>query len=237
MNTITSAFKSRIFLSLGTVLVFFIGITPARAVTIDSYFGWNYVEGPVPEAHLVDFSYAGGSGFFTQALPSFGSINGMPDGAGLSATPTFTTGGDGETTRTISAALGLDWGATALPVFDILITDFDFLAPGTGPSPFTASFGTSLSTAYQVGLIPFGSNDELSSLLFAPQGDIYDNLAGISGNPLRGAIITKVPVGFENFLGQEMLVSFAAATVPLPAAIWLMASGLLGLILVRRRRV
>jgi hypothetical protein len=71
-----------------------------------------------------------------------------------------------------------------------------------------------------------GAVNELDSALGGPQGDIYDagRIASFSSDPTTGII------GTGDF-------TFSAATVvPVPPAVWLFSSGLLGLIGIGRRR-
>jgi hypothetical protein len=232
---------------------------PAQAVVIDSFFGMNFVAGASPggplfsfELDLLSITYTGGGGAtFTTAMPVFpgdteGPISrprtGLPDFTGLAAAPTFTTRpvvdgqptGDGETTRTIGATVPINWDTSSgFPMIGISsitteVSATDGLWELTFPS----------DTPYKVGLIPPGATNELDSLLFAPFGDIYDGLAGVSGNPVGTAIVSVAPPGFESWIGTASgdFIFAAAAPVPLPAAVWLFGSGLIGLVGMARRR-
>jgi len=152
------------------------------SVTIETYFGWNYVDataegfpGGIPTLYLVDITYVGESGTKTQSMDFGAPGSAMPDGIGLVDNPTYTTtiGGDGETTRTQSTTLQIDWnpanvvtpwgGTYAYPT--IQITGITV----SGIAGFTSSSG------YIVGLIPNGGADtELDSMLGGFQTDIYD---------------------------------------------------------------
>lgn len=215
----------------------------AKSLTIDTYFGWNYLSSNVydgagqpinlPELALNSITYIGANGETTQAMPDFsslgfGTLSGMPDGEGLLDNPTFTTvlGGDGETTRTVAASLPIDWieagiltpwGST-YSISTISITGITaFGVPGNLTTP----------SQYVIGLIPFGSGNELDSSLGALQHDIYD----ISG------VVTFSPDPSTGITGSgDFIFSAAAATVPLPAAIWLFCSGLLGLFGISRHK-
>ena len=224
----------------------------SHSAVIDAYFGMNFVAGRLDtgpinpfEINLLDITYTGGGGStHTTAMPAFGGTyiessglkprNGLPDYMGLTASPTYTTQpviagvptGDGETTRTIDQTVAIDWNTSSgFPVIDITSITVD---TSVYNGPWTLSF----FTPYRVGLIPPGTINELDSLLFTPFGDIYDGLVGVAGNPIGSAVITSAPPGWESVIGSAFGdFTFAAAQpVPIPAAIWLFGSGLIGLI-------
>jgi hypothetical protein len=234
---------------------------PAHSVVIDSFFGMNFVggtlgTGPLPpyEVNLLDITYTGGGGAtYTTTMPVFpGNMRddvanpprtGLPDFSGLMASPTYTTRpfvgeqptGDGETTRTISTTVPINWDASGgFPMIAIstITADTDAFS-----GPWELSFPN--DTPYIVGLIPAGATNELDSLLFAPFGDIYDGLAGVSGNPVGTAVVSAAPPGFEGVVGQASgdFIFAAAAPVPLPAAVWLFGSGLIGLVGMARKKL
>jgi hypothetical protein len=206
------------------------------------------------EANLLDITYTGGEGaIYTTAMPVFpGNMRdnpagpprtGLPDFTGLMAAPTYTTRpfvgeqptGDGETTRTISTTVPINWNTSGgFPMIAISSVTFDTDAFG---GPWELTFPN--DTPYKVGLIPPGVTNELDSLLFAPFGDIYDGLAGVAGNPVGRAVVSAAPPGSEAFIGRAAgdFIFAAAKPVPVPAALWLFGSGLLGLIGLTRRRV
>lgn len=232
---------NKLLTSLGAVFIciFSLGFsTTAKAVVIDAYFGWNYVDslvdlgGPAPEQlpnlFLNSITYMGASGTVTQNM-DYGGVGGaMPDGVGLSNNPTYTTtiGGDGETTRTDTD------GGTTLPI--------DWYAAGVttpwGTNPFPTIGITGITAAgvggdliipsvYVVGLIPTGANNELASALGGFQSDIYNGAQGLfSADPLSG------------ITGEGLFIFSAASAVPLPPALWLFGAGLLGLIGIARRK-
>ena len=235
---------------------------PVHSVVIDSFFGMNFVGGaqpdfdpfPVFELDLLSITYTGGGGAtFTTAMPVFpGNMldnplarprTGLPDYSGLMATPTYTTRpivggqptGDGETTRTIGETVPINWGTSGgFPMIGISsITAEVSATSGLWELTFPSD------TPYQVGLIPPGATNELDSLLFAPFGDIYDGLAGVPGNPVGTAIVSVAPPGFESWIGTASgdFIFAAAAPVPLPAAVWLFGSGLMGLLTMARRKL
>lgn len=241
--------KSRLIGAVSVSILSLCISSVAESGVIDAYFSMNYVQGGlpgspgVPEVMLLDITYVGGGGgIHTTAMPAFGGLTplgspatGLPDGAGLAAMPTYTTvaSGDGETTRTIGATVPIDWNMAAFPFPSIDILSITVDAPSVG-GIWTAS----LVTPYTVGLIPAGTDTELISNLAIPQGDIYDTFAGVSGNPVGTVISTTAPVGFEDFIGIAFgdFIFAAASPVPVPPAIWLFGSGLIGLIGIARRK-
>jgi hypothetical protein len=140
--------------------------------------------------------------------------------------PTFTNGGDGESTRTIGETVSINWDTSgAFPTIQILSITADAL-------DFTGSWSADLSTPYTVGLIPFGENNELNSSLVDSQDDIYDAVIGT-------AFATSAPPAFSPLPEPTFFGDFtfsAASAVPIPATVWLFGSGLLGLIEISRRK-
>jgi hypothetical protein len=212
----------------------------ANSALIDVYFGANLLNttGGALEAQLMDITYTGESGGeFVTTMPAFsgftcssdavsGPCTGLPDlGGPLVNDPTYTTGGDGETTRTIGQTVPIYWDTSgAFPT--ITITSITAIATG-GVWEADVSGG-----GYTLGLISGGSgSNELSSSLASPQGDIYNN-------SVATVISTSAPIGFESFIGNAFgeFVFSAASPVPVPAAVWLFGSGLLGLVGIARRK-
>jgi hypothetical protein len=197
---------------------------------------------------LTSFTYTGGAGGgLLMNIPAFPGFSGLPDGIGLANAPTFTTvaGGDGETTRNnpnpAGQLLDIDWVPANTPA-PFLAAPVPF--PTIGITSFTTSAGgmpwgnyinfppnPGGTPEYVVGLIqnaaiPLAPNEELNSLLAAPQGDIYGIANGTPGNPTLSAINTLAP-------GDQITVIFAAA--PEPASLALLAPGALFLAWRRRR--
>jgi len=219
----------------------------AQSAVIDAYFGMNFLNSTAGsiEAQLMDITYTGGGGgTFTTTMPAFSSFTctsdvaagpctGMPDfGGPISNTPTYTTtsGGDGETTRSIGQTIPINWDTSgAFPT--ITITGITAIAVG---ATWTAT------GSYSVGLIPgVSGSTELLSLLASPQGDIYNGFAGTPGNSLGAFTATSVSdATFGSLVGSAFGdFTFAAASpVPVPAAVWLFGSGMLGLIGIARRK-
>ncbi len=146
---------------------------------------------------------------------------------GLVDNPTYLTGGDGETTRTISATLAIDWIAAG----ETTPWNFVYNFPTIGITGIAVAGGITAELSsvfpYVVGLIPAGSGTELDSILTGEQGDIYDSTS----------IRTFSANGFfyPAYANGDLIFS-AVAVVPVPAAVWLFASGLLGLVGVARQR-
>jgi len=224
----------------------------AQSAVLNAYFGMNFVSGTIDtgqlgpfEVNLLDITCIGGGGAtYTTAMPVFSGTyigssvprTGLPDYVGLIASPTYTTQpviggvptGDGETTRTIGQTLAIDWNTASLfPMIDITSITLD-----------TAVFGGPWVLDFTSPYIPPGTINELDSLLFAPFGDIYDGLVGVAGNPIGTAVVTSMPSGLESFIGTAFgEFTFAAASpVPVPPAVWLFGSGLLGLIGISKKR-
>jgi hypothetical protein len=212
----------------------------AMSVTIDTFFGWNYVSSAafftnppnnpisLPTLELNSITYLGAGGSITQAMPTFPSyFAGMPDGEGLINIPTFTSAinGDGETTRTVSISLPIDWIAAG--VMTPWGNTYSFPTIGiTGIAAQGVPGTLTTLSQYVVGLIPVGANTELASSLGGVQTDIYDisRIVSFSTDPLSGVT------------GTGEFIFSAASAVPVPAAVWLFGSGLLGLIGMARRK-
>ncbi len=213
--------KLTVTLSKAVLAAMILVSSPSHAVVINSYFGWNLCcDASVPAPlEITSITYVGGSGITTTSVPAFPSPFGvgMPDLPTFVASPTYTTSGDGESTRTIGASMPIDWDLVPYAYPSISIRSFTVF-DGSGTS--TAN----LSAPYTVGLIPLGADTELSSSLGIFQGDIYDGLAGAAGNPLAVATFTAGPL-----TSVVANVSFAAAqapTVPVPPAVWLFGSAI-----------
>ncbi|TNG00744.1 MAG: hypothetical protein EP297_03230 [Gammaproteobacteria bacterium] len=231
-------YRSCLLSTLSASLLFLTGTSTSHAIGIDTYFGYNYVESSATgfEVNLTSITYIGeGGGIFTTTMPAFpGDVStspgitrtGIPDIDGLTGLPTFTNGGDGESTRTIGETVSINWDTSgAFPTIQILSITADAL-------DFTGSWSADLSTPYTVGLIPFGENNELNSSLVDSQDDIYDAVIGT-------AFATSAPPAFSPLPEPTFFGDFtfsAASAVPIPATVWLFGSGLLGLIEISRRK-
>jgi hypothetical protein len=210
------------------------------AAAVNSYFGWNYVSSTIviggnlfnlPTLTLNSITYQGEGGTTIQNMPNFfGSGPELPDGIGLVDNPTYTTvvDGDGETTRTVGAVLSIDW----IPAGILTPWGSTYGFPTIGITGIVANGGPvalSYSPAYVVGLIPEGSGNELNSALGGAQGDIYD--------PSRAVTFNAIDLPPPDYGYGDLIFSASAAAVPVPSAVWLFGSGLLGLVAVARRRM
>ena len=225
--------KSR-FLGAACACISMFMAPQAMSTTIDTYFGWNYVDSVVenfpttiPELYLNSITYIGESGTTTQNMDFGGPGVAMPDGVGLAVKPTntYSSGGDGESTRTQASSLPIDW----IPAGSSTSWGSTYAFPTIGITGITVQGVPGLilgSGQYVVGLIPFGANTELDSSLGGFQSDIYD-----SG---RVVVFTADPL--SGITGQGAFIFSAASVVPVPAAMWLFGSGLIGLIGVARRK-
>lgn len=220
-----------------------VAATHANSEIIDSYFGWNYVGSfvytqppgfpispiPLPELFLNDITYIGESGTNIQPV-NFGGGS-MPDGEGLGMVgdPTYTMDmvlGDGESTRTMGTTMPIDW----IPAGTMTPWGSTYAFPTIGLTGISAQGVPGILSVpgqYVIGLIPFGANTELDSSLGGLQSHIYD----------AGRIVSFEPDPTTGIFGDgQFIFSAASAVVPVPAAIWLFASGIIGLIGAARRK-
>jgi hypothetical protein len=231
--------KIRMLCVFSACTLFFGNISITQATSIDTYFGYNFVSGSATgyEVNLTSITYIGqGGGTYTTNMPAFPGFvstdptsiprTGIPDIEGQTSLPTFTNGGDGETTRTIGETVPINWDTTgAFPTIQIVSITADAL-------DFTGSWAADFESPYTVGLIPVGVNTEISSSLTGPQEDIYDAAIGTAFAVSAPPAFTPLPE--PTFFGE--FTFSAASAVPIPATVWLFGSGLLGLIGISRRK-
>lgn len=229
--------RSCLLRALCACMLLLAGASSSHANIIDTYFGYNYVTASATgfEVNLTSITYIGEGGeTFTTTMPAFPDDvstspgiprTGIPDIDGLTGLPTFTNGGDGESTRTIGEIVSINWDTSGVfPTIQIVSITADAL-------DFTGSWSADFSTPYTVGLIPLGADNELNSSLAGSQEDIYDAIIGT-------AFATSAPPAFSPLPDPTFFGTFtfsAASAVPIPAAVWLFGSGLLGLIGIARR--
>ncbi len=254
-NSLAGWWKCSVAAFLVAVVLLF--SSAAHAVVIPTYFGWNYVldapplpivfpNEPAPAvAVLNQITYTGAGGNLVVSMPNFPEVFGMPDAPGFAGPPTFTTGGDGESTRTIGVKILIDWvpAGVAAPYLPapvafptIGISSFAISAGGVGFGlysgfPFAPNNAGGGTPDYVVGLITAGPDTELVSFLAAPRGDLYPPV-NAPGNPSL--------VAMNTLLGRTdaFTVVFAASVVPEPSSIALATVGFVGLVAWgwRRRR-
>jgi hypothetical protein len=230
--------KSRLFGASSACILLSSIASTSQATVIESYFGYNFVSATATgfEANLTSVTYIGeGGGIFVTSMPAFpGNVatspgiprTGLPDITGLVGLPTYTNGGDGESTRTIGQTVSFNWDTTgAFPTIQIISLTADAL-------DFTGSWSAELTSPYIVGLIPVGANTELNSSLSGSQEDIYDGVIGRANAVSAPPAFTPIPA--DPFFGT--FTFSAAAVVPIPPAVWLFGSGILGLIGTARRK-
>lgn len=114
-------------------------------------------------------------------------------------------------------------GSPALPAYD-------------SPASFTADFSPfgivlAAGTTYAFLLRASDGNAAAYGSLFFPGEDYLDGM-GLAGGPNP-----VLPAGLDALDGYDLSFSVSATPVPVPAAAWLLGSGLLGLAGVARRRL
>lgn len=162
---------------------------------------------------------AGGAGNLVLGNLGFNwsGSNGIPVSIVLDATGFFGAVGGGLTTSSTVSGVG------ALPASDGLLfgTKTMYTLP-IGPVPLaTTSFDTT-----NIGTVGLGSN---------PSGTLPLSDDGIGGSPMQAG---PFPLWNANFDITDIHVSSYTVTgvIPIPAAVWLFGSGLLGLVGVARRK-
>lgn len=109
--------------------------------------------------------------------------------------------------------------------------DFSFGSPGPGRSAYTLPLGPSPIVTTTFNTTPIGTVD----LGTNPSGTLPLIDDGIGGSPNQGAPTTGFNPNFD-FTKLHVTGFSHSSPVPVPAAVWLFGSGLLGLIGVARRR-
>ena len=161
---------------------------------------------------------AGGPGTLVLGNLSFnwGGTNGIPVSIVLDAAGFFGAVGGGLTTGDTVSGVG------ALPATD----DFLFGAKGSytlpiGPVPIaTTTFNTT-----DIGAITVGTN---------PSGTLPFTDDGIGGSPMKAGPFPLFNANFD--ITDLTITDVDTGVIPVPAAVWLFGSGLLGLVGVARRR-
>lgn len=152
----------------------------------------------------------------------FSSPGGSLDFTGLSfLTTTF---GTDDAIESTTSSLVIGNGPLATDVYTGVVT---------GPS----SFGTGGGTNFNSG------NGDLYGLF---QGDLHVPEGYVSGNPLSASSSTMISATFASYgltpgtfvwtLPSNDTITLNISAVPLPAAVWLFASGLIGLVGITRHK-
>ena len=232
--------KSMVCKAHGVILVTVFGAVSVNAATLTQQETWALVSGPddppVQESRLLDLfdpsrgtltqvDWAVDAGmqarFFTQPS-SFPITYSLGAGIGCGITlplglfgcdlgPTPTQG-DTRSGRTlpISGPVGIDETITLAFLNSVSFTDPALLAAFTGAIPMRLDL----------------------------QVDTFAQAESCIPDPFNpgSEICTPIPVGFSGVYTGELSVTYTFDPVPVPAALWLFCSGLLGLIGIARRR-
>lgn len=202
----------------------------AGTVTFDTSTGsgsatmvpFSFAAGGLAAATTISFQAigdgAGGAGNLVLGNLGFNwsGSNGIPVSIVLDATGFFGAVGGGLTTSSVVS------GSGALPASDGLL--FGAKASYTlpiGPVPMaTTTFDTT-----DIGTVGLGSN---------PSGTLPLSNDGIGGSPMKAG---PFPLWNANFdITDVHVTSYQITAIPVPAAVWLFGSGLLGLVGVARRK-
>ena len=215
---------------------FFAGTAPAEAVGINMQAIGDGTGGP-------------GSLVLGNMLFNWNGNNGIPvslvlDAAGFFGGLQSGLLGDGNLTQAEVAGFG------AVPASDGTYTNGTFGYLGLGPVPMaTTEWNTSLAPGCTIGVDSnFSDNVGGGCMGVAPSGAlplVADTAAngnefaqgdgvGVGGNPMSDGPFGGFNANFDITSMSSIVVT--PATVPVPAAVWLFGSGLVGLVGVARRR-
>lgn len=185
------------------------------------------------------------SGIAASGTRVHGSLGGAPITAGTSASALFDLSGDLDNQY-------FSYASMVLPSSDYFIANGD---------PFEHSLHTLFADGSTISFNIFAVNDagtEVNDFASAAGNGLFPGLPPMQGAPNTGAdengVVHDVLNPFASFLNTPMdfdltnfnfndvalypygLATVTISAVPVPAAIWLMGSGLLGLVAVARRR-
>ena len=154
----------------------------------------------------------------------FGNLSGLIGGflGGCTAPGSCTVSGTGATPASDGSYTNASYGYLANGPTPLATTTFNTTnAPG-------CTFGSCL------GVNPSGVTPILTDTKTNSNKSYYSTVLGIGGNPMQDG-----PFGnnYANFDAQELTItSYTPSAIPVPAAVWLFGSGLLGLVGVARRK-
>jgi hypothetical protein len=130
-------------------------------------------------------------------------------------------------------------GTGALPASDGSYANASFPSLSLGPTPLaTTTFNTTnaptCATSACLGVNPSGVLPLITDTAFNSAKSYTSTVLGIGGNPMQDGPF----IGFNaNFDATSLTVTgYTPAVIPVPAAVWLFGSGLLGLVGVARRK-
>lgn len=186
---------------------------PGSLVLANMLFNWNGNNG-IPVSIVMDA--AGFFGGMQGGLLGDGSLT-QAEVAGFGATP---------------ASDGTYVGAT------VPNTNAGYLALGPAimsTTEWNTSFAPGCATGDCMGVSPSGALPLVTDLAANPNEYTMGDGVGIGGNPMADGPFGGFNANFD-ITGLTNVVVTPAAVVPVPAAVWLLGSGLLGLVGVARRR-
>jgi hypothetical protein len=167
------------------------------------------------------------SGFANAAIITYTPLN---PSVTLGNTVTLSISGEGFTTQTIGGNVNLSWDNTILTLATTSSPDVVFTWPGdTVGASFVDSDTINLSLGH-FGSGSFGPTFNIANLLFTGSG------VGIS--PITISTSNWVDESFSLLSSQPTGVVGGNVTVnvvPIPGAIWLLGSGLIGMVGIRRK--
>ncbi len=180
---------------------------------------------------------AGAAQAATMTSATFTMLDGTGATVGVDPTVTGSIGGGTFSVASTTTFFGLNWTAHG----------------GTTFGPGTYSFDTIEGGVYtgvvvgdgQVGghiLFNWGATTDIDVVMVwdvTDNGDgtvTYTSIDGIAGNPANPDGVRGFGMIDGAFPGFNANFDFTVATVPVPAAVWLFGSGLLGLVGVARRK-
>lgn len=182
-------------------------------------------------ATITPFSFFG-NGAATASAVTFQSIGNVPASGGSPTGPGTLVAGQ----------MGFNWNGSLMIPVTAIFDAAGFFANIPAPGTSTVIDGTSAGNAVSASpSTPFGTNVgavPMGMTTFNTAGTTLGSLFPLSTDGIAGSPMTTAP-----FPGQNAAFDFTSITatnttsaVPVPAAVWLFGSGLMGLVGVARRR-